>query len=128
MWWIIKLFFFYIKEFVILSNMWFQNFLGCVRNKKLFDRLLNWNRVFDHVRAESFGNIHTHLKQNCMKLVRGLSIRNFNLFSHWKLTVSKYGIIQIQFITRIFCYKTQQDNIMFYSRYDNFFAQESNKI
>ena len=35
---------------------------------------------------------------------------------------SKYGI------TRIFCYKTQQDNIMFYSRYDNFFAQESNKI
>lgn len=63
-----------------------------------------------------------------MKLVRGVSIRNFNLFSRWKLTASKYGIIQIQFITRIFCYKTQQDNIMFYSRYDNFFAQESNKI
>ena len=121
-------FFFTSKKFVIHSNIWFQNFLGCVRNKKLFDRLLNWNRVFDHVRADSFGNIHTHLKQNCMKLVRGLSIRNFNLFSRWKLTASKYGIIQIQFITRIFCYKTQQDNIMFYSRYDNFFAQESNKI
>ena len=63
-----------------------------------------------------------------MKLVRGVSIRNFNLFSRWKLTASNYGIIQIKFITRIFCYKTQQDNIMFYSRYDNFFAQESNKI